>query len=139
LEAIKSEPLTIAEIVDRFGCVEGTARTWVKHTEVEKVPGSWPTAYIRKDSLVPTGRMPATENQPKPNNVLRYDIPNPPADQKEKFFRAVLAAEAGTLVFVDEFRAADSQKDLLVLINKLKTALVVTDYYLELMKKDGTP
>lgn len=138
LETIKTRPMTIAEIIQEFGCSSGTARNWVKHPEVEKVVGSWPTAYTRKDSLVPVSagiKRPDT----KPSGVIRYDIPEPPEEAKEKFFRQVLAKEGGNLNFVEEFVNADSQQDLKIIINKLKTALVVTEYYLSLMKKEGTP
>jgi hypothetical protein len=136
LEALKKEPLTVNEIVERFGCAANTARTWVKHPEVEKVPGSWPTSYVRKNTLVPITRATAS-NVPKPDNILRYDIPEPSPEEKETFFRRVMADEAGAMDFIKEFRAADSQKDIRILISKLKSALVVSEYYLDLMKRDG--
>lgn len=136
LEAIKNEPMTVNEIVARFGCAEGTARNWVKHPEVEKVTGSWPTAYIRKNTLVPITRA-TSSHSPKPDNIIRYDIPEPSPQEKETFFRAVMADEAGPMDFIKEFRAADSQKDIRILISKLKSALVVSEYYLDLMKRDG--
>lgn len=136
LEAIKKEQLTVNEIVERFGCATSTARLWVKHPEVEKVPGSWPTAYIRKNTLVPVTRATAS-NAPKPDNILRYDIPEPSMEEKEAFFRQVLANEAGELDFIKDFRKAESQKDIRILISKLKSALVVSEYYLYLMKRDG--
>ena len=135
LERIKQQPMTIQDIINEFGCAEGTARNWVKHPEVEKVIGSWPTAFVRKNSLAPI--TPQRSNAPVPNNVIRYDIPEPSPEQKEQFFRAVLGGEQ-QFNFTEEFRNADSQKDILVIMSKLKSALIVSEYYLSLMKKEGT-
>ena len=136
LETIKTEPLTINQVIERFGCARNTARLWVKHEEVTTIPGSWPTQYVRKDNLVPAGI--PTGKAPAPNGILRYDIPEPSAEEKEFFFRKVLAAEV-TLDFVGDFRAAESQKDIKSIIAKLKSALVVSEYYISLMKKEGMP
>lgn len=137
LEAVKSKPMSVADIIAQFGCSEGTARTWVRHEEIEKIPGSWPTQYIRRSStIIPTGKTaPVREGKP---GVISYEIKLPPQEQIEQFFRSVMANES-PFNFTDEFRAIDSQLDAQKLLSKLKSGIVVTEYYIGLMKKEGTP
>lgn len=138
LEQIKNNPMTITQIKDEFGCADSTARLWVRHEQVEKVEGSYPPAYVRKDTLVFDKKKSAgvEVSGDKPNKIM-IEFDRPSDEAVEGFFRKVLAGEAGKLDFVSEFRAIDSQKELHVLVGKLKSALIVTEYYRSLMIKDG--
>jgi hypothetical protein len=137
LETIKNEALTITQIIERFGCARNTARSWVNHEEVEKVAGSWPNAYTRKESLVSTGTRPKPV-QAKPGTKV-YEVTTPAWEDVERVFRAVLSGENGHIDFVPEFIAIDSRKDIRALKSKLLTALVVCDHYDDLMKKEDMP
>jgi hypothetical protein len=136
---IKNNPMTINEIIEKFGCASNTARNWVRHEQVEKVEGSYPPRYVRKDTLdlgTKINKPPVVRDASKPGKVT-IEIDVPPQEEVEAFFRKILAAEGGQLDFVKEFRAVDSQKSALYLLHKLKSAIVVTEYYVALMKSDG--
>ena len=139
LDMIKGNPMTVSQIKEEFGCADSTARAWVRHEQVEKVEGSYPPAYVRRDTLI-LGKQPSkpseTRDATRPGKVM-VEIDVPPQEEVEAFFRKILAAEGGQLDFVKEFRAVDSQKSALFLLHKLKSAIVVTEYYVALMKSDG--
>lgn len=136
LDGIKNNPMTISQIVDTYGCTSNTARSWVKHEEVEKVAGSYPPEYVRKDTFV-SPSVKRSDRNGVPITKLIVELEVPPEADIEAFFRRIMAAEGGTIDFQSEFRSVDSQKSLMVLQNKLKAALIVCDYYMTLMKKDG--
>lgn len=131
--------MTISQIKEQFGCADGTARNWVRHEQVERVEGSYPPLYVRRDTLI-IGKQPSklSENRDasKPGKVT-VEIDVPPQEEVAAFFHKIMAAEGGQLDFVKEFRAVDSQKSALYLLHKLKSAIVVTEYYVALMKSDG--
>ena len=131
--------MTVSQIKERFGCADSTARLWVRHEQVEKVEGSYPPAYVRKDTLIfdKVKRGTAPIDAGTNSNKVLIEFDRPPQEEVEAFFRKVLAGEGGQLNFVEEFRAVDSQKELHILISKIKSAYVVAEYYRALMIKDG--
>ena len=133
LEQIKEKPMTINEIIEQFGCASNTARSWVKHPDVERVVGSYPPAYVRKDTLVLTK---PTKASPKAGKVV-VEFDQPPTEQIDEFFHKVLAGEGGMLDFSKEFRDVDSQAKLAILTNKLKSSFILCEYYKHLMIRDG--
>lgn len=134
LDGIKNNPMTIKEIVSAYGCSDLTARNWVRHEEVEKVLGSYPPAYVRKDTLILAS---TAKPSARKANKINVELDVPPLEDIEAFFQKIMAGEGGNIDFQTEFRSVDSQKSLLMLNNKLKSALVVVDYYRTLMIKDG--
>jgi hypothetical protein len=135
LEAIRNNPMTISGIVEQFSCATNTARNWVKHPEVELVEGSYPPAYVRKDTLVLT-KVDKNMIKPKPGKVY-IEFDRPPTEDVERFYQAILDGKAGIIEFAEEFKAIDSQQKAKQLIHKLKSAIVVTEYYVALMSREG--
>jgi hypothetical protein len=135
LEAIKTEPMTISDIIHRFGVARNTARSWAGHSEVEQVIGSYPRQYRRKNSFAESAEI------PKPKKVKAEDVnentvrlPDVPKPALKNFFDNVMAnEEAERFNFTEEFRQAESIEDLKSLENKVIASLVLTRYYQELM------
>lgn len=136
LDGIKNNPMTINEIVAAFGCNANTARTWVKGDDVEKVLGSYPPAYVRKDTFIIESPIKAPDRK-APDNKVTVQFDRPPQEEVEAFFAKVMSGEGGNIDFQTEFRSVDSQKSLMLLQNKLKSAFILTEYYKALMIKDG--
>lgn len=135
LEEIIHNPMTIDEIVKKYNVVANTARNWVKYDEVEKIPGSYPHAFRRKDTgIIPQSGARPVSKATTENVVI---LPNVPESQVKAFFEKVMGDEAPPFNFNDEFRQIDGGKSLETLMNKLKTCMVVTKYYHDLMEKDG--
>lgn len=142
LEALKSEALTINQIVERFGVAINTARNWANHAEVEKIEGSWPPAYMRKDAgLIPVGKStkPNIPHDPVRGGRISIEIDVPPQTEVHEFFESIMHGDGGVIDFKPEFRKAESQHEIRYLVHKLKSAIVVSEYYLSLMKKEGMP
>lgn len=134
LDGLRNNPLTIAEIVEAFDCNVNTARQWVKHEEVERVLGSYPPAYVRKDTLIMSSVVgPA---KPKENKIV-IEFDKPQQEEVEAFFNKIMEGRGGNIDFMNEFRSVDSQKSLSTLMSKLKSAIIVCDYYKGLMERDG--
>ena len=138
LEMVKTKAMTVKEIVEMFGVAAGTARTWTQHESIETVEGSWPPAFTRRDNLIPVNPVRVPKSTPKTGKVI-VEFDKPPTEEIEAFFHRVMANEGGKLDFDKEFRAINSQQDLLVLISKIKACYVVCEYYKALMVKEEMP
>ena len=136
LDAIKNNPMTIKEIVDAFDVNPNTARAWVKGDDVEQVLGSYPPAYVRKDTFIIESTVKAPDRK-VPANKVQIEFDRPPQEEVAAFFTTVMAGEGGNIDFQTEFRSVDSQKSLMVLQNKLKSAFILCEYYKALMIHDG--
>lgn len=136
LEMIKTQPLTINEIIENFGVARNTARSWAAHAEVEPVIGSYPKQYKRKDSFAEEIPKPKKADRIlNPNNTVV--LPNVPKDQLEPFFRSILADEEhARFNFTEKFRHADTISDLKEIETALIASIVVTRYYKQLMEDE---
>jgi hypothetical protein len=136
LELIKTQPMTINDVISHFGVAMNTARSWVKHPEVEHVKGSWPPQYVRKNSF--TIETPVVD-RPKlvGKEVLIVEIPRRPKEQLEQFFQALMGDEVPHFNFNIEIRSADSQKNLQEILTRLKSGILVTEHYLTMMQQEG--
>jgi hypothetical protein len=136
LEMIKLKPMTINEIVDAFGVAKNTARDWSKHSEVEKVVGSWPPQFKRKNVFVENedlSALPAVKKTKK--NIV--ELPDVTIADKERFFRSILDNDPATVFdFQFEFRTAESLDDVKLIRSKLISSLIITDYYLDKIRKE---
>lgn len=136
LEHIIENPLTINEIVERFGIAQNTARNWTKHAEVEHIPGSYPHVFRRRSSLA----IPGVSNKmgkKKSSSSRSVELPDVPENQVQGLFEQLMADEAPAFYFNEEFRAVDSIAAIDKVRNKLITCLIVTDHYKNMMLRDG--
>jgi hypothetical protein len=134
LEMIKTQPMSIGDIIDHFGVARNTARSWAGHAEVEQVIGSYPRQYKRRDTLAI-----ATETQKqKPKQVVEESdknivrLPNVPEDKLEAAFNATMnegPPKDKYFNFTQAFRSAESLDDLKKLESELIASLVLTRYF----------
>lgn len=137
LEALKEKPLTIADIVHMFDVSSNTARSWVRYPEVEHIPGSYPHMFRRKDTgtlpqVKPGGTKPPTE-KPKGKYI---ELPNPPEEAIHQLFEQLMDDSAPEFHFNSEFRKVSSVKELDSVMNRLKSCIVVVQYYRDMMVRD---
>lgn len=134
LETIKSEPMTVNDIIHRFGVARNTARAWVNHSEVEQIIGSYPKQYKRKNSYAEEMPVTTKKEKQKSNSSEIVELPFVTTEQKETFFRSLLANEPESQFnFTKEFREAETLDNLKSLEYKLISSLIVTRYYRQLM------
>lgn len=135
LEAIKLNPMTINDIIETFGVARNTAREWSKHSEVEKVVGSWPPQFKRKNVFVDNEEPSALPvRKPKKNTI---ELPEVTTADKERFFRTILDNDpAAAFDFQFEFRTAESLEDVKTIRSKLISCFIVTEYYLDKIRKE---
>lgn len=136
LESIKTQPMTVNDIVEQYNVARNTARNWVKHPEVEKVIGSYPHQYVRKGSFeleeTPKQKLPS-----KTKDVVIIELPKPPKDLVDKMFHMVLDNHPDARFnFTEEFRMIDSLAGIAEIKKHLNTAYVVVNYYEQLLKDE---
>src|SRR4030095_10629773 len=131
---IKIRNFTYQEIEEQFDVANGTARNWVTLPGIEMIPGSWPHTF----RYIGTNELPHSNDNSEPipsGNVIV--LPDVPQEAIEELFRKTMADEVPVLNFNDQFSRIDVTKSLLVLESSLKSALIITNYYKELLKNEG--
>ena len=137
LEMAKVKTFTLNEIVNQFDVSLTTARAWSKLPQIEKVESTYPHEFRYKE----TGDL---HDEPVKKNtkgevttaptVQLFNVTNA---QLEVMFRKVLQDEVPPLDWNSFLCKAESSADLMKLEDRVKTALMVTMYYKELLINDG--
>lgn len=136
LETIKTEPLTINQIMERFDVSRNTANKWAKHEAVAVVIGSYPKTYTRSNSL--GTEMPAPKPVPKTgDDTLVISLTKPSQDRVRELWQQVMDDSVPHMDFIHQVRVAESRSDLKKIRNNLYTSILVLEYYEELMEQDG--